>query len=59
MAGKGVGTRQKFLPFKRALLYARSLKLKSCTATHATLCSFSARGQAQVHLLHRSSSHWR
>ena len=29
MGGKGAGTRQKFLPFKKALLYARSLKLKS------------------------------
>ena len=29
MAGKGAGTRQKFLPFKKALLCARALKLKS------------------------------
>ena len=29
MAGKGVGADQKFLPFKKALLIARSLKLKS------------------------------
>ena len=29
MAGKGAGAGQKFLPFKKALLYARALKLKS------------------------------
>ena len=29
MAGKGAGAGKKFLPFKQALLYARSLKLKS------------------------------
>ena len=29
MAGKGAGAGKKFLPFKKALLYARALKLKS------------------------------
>ena len=29
MGGKGAGTRQKFLPFKKALLYARALELKN------------------------------
>ena len=29
MAGKGAGAGKKFLPFKKALLYARALKLKN------------------------------
>ena len=32
MAGKGAGAGQKFLPFKKALLYARALELKNTNA---------------------------